>query len=105
MVPRQIQERYDKLKTTINRYRVAYHVYDREELSQAALDSLKHELTEIEEKYPAIIAADSPSQRVAGRPLPGFKKVRHKIAQWSFNDVFTPEEARDDGGILLFDLR
>ena len=95
MVPRQIQERYDKLKTTINRYRVAYHVYDREELSQAALDSLKHELTEIEEKYPAIIAADSPSQRVAGRPLPGFKKVRHKIAQWSFNDVFTPEEARE----------
>src|SRR3989344_8444078 len=95
MIPKDVRERYEKLKSTINRYRVAYHVYDREELSQAALDSLKHELSGLEEKYPEIIAPDSPSQRVAGKPLPGFKKVRHKVPQWSFNDVFTPEEARE----------
>ncbi len=95
MIPPEVQHRYDKLKTAINRYRVAYHVYDREEISQAALDSLKHELSEIEAKYPAIIAPDSPSQRVAGKPLPQFKKVRHKVAQWSFNDAFSPEEIRE----------
>ena len=94
MIPKEAEERYQKLKTTINRYRVAYHVYDKEKISQAALDSLKHELTEIEARYPEIIASDSPSQRVAGKPLPGFKKVRHKVAQWSFNDAFTPEEVR-----------
>lgn len=95
MIPKDVQARYNKLKNAINRYRTLYHVYDREEISQAALDSLKHELTEIEEKYPALIAPDSPSQRVAGSALPGFKKVRHKVAQWSFNDAFTEEEARE----------
>lgn len=95
MIPKAICERYEKLKDAINHYRVAYHVYDREEISQQALDSLKHELTEIEEKYPEIIAPDSPSQRVAGKPLPGFKKVRHTVPQWSFNDAFSPEEMQE----------
>ncbi len=95
MIPKDVRERYSKLRDTINAYRVAYHVYDREEISQAALDSLKHELTEIEDAYPAIIASDSPSQRVAGKPLPTFKKIKHKVAQWSFNDAFSPEELRE----------
>jgi len=95
MIPPDVCVRYERLKQTINRYRTLYHVYDKEEISQQALDSLKHELTEIEEKYPSIIAPDSPSQRVAGKPLPQFKKVRHKVPQWSFNDAFSPEEVRE----------
>ena len=94
-IPKGVCERYHKLKTTINRYRTAYHVYDKEEISQQALDSLKHELTKIEGEYPKIIAPDSPSQRVAGKALAQFKKVRHKVAQWSFNDAFTPDEIRE----------
>jgi len=99
MITKAVQERYKKLKEAINHYRRLYHVYDKEEISPAALDSLKHELSSLEKKYPALVAPDSPSQRVAGEPLPFFKKVRHKVAQWSFNDAFTPEEIRD------FDLR
>src|SRR3989344_3332702 len=95
MVPKAVQARYDKLKGTINRYRVQYHVYDKEVISEQALDSLKHELSEIEEEYPEIIAPDSPSQRVAGKPLPQFKKVRHKVPQWSSNEAFSPEEVRE----------
>src|SRR6185369_6807802 len=78
-----------------NRYRYLYHVRDIEEISQQALDSLKRELVSIEAEYPEIIAPDSPSQRVAGKPLPGFKKVRHKVSQWSFNDAFTQEDIRE----------
>ena len=99
MIPKAIQERYRRLKDTINRHRTLYHVYDKEEIPQAALDSLKHELAQIEAAHPTIIAPDSPSQRVAGKPLPGFRKVRHKVAQWSFNDAFSPEEMRE------FDVR
>ena len=95
MIPQQVRARYKDLKDTINRYRVLYHVYDKEEISQQALDSLKHELSKLEEQYPEIITPDSPSQRVAGKPLPGFRKVRHKVAQWSFNDAFSPEEIRE----------
>lgn len=95
MIPKEIRQRYEHLKETVNHHRTLYHVYDREEISQAALDSLKHELSEMEAKYPQLVTPDSPSQRVAGKPLPGFKKVPHKVAQWSFNDAFTPEDIRD----------
>lgn len=94
-IPKAIRERYTRLKDAVNRYRRLYHVYDIEEISQAALDSLKHELSELESEYPALVAPDSPSQRVAGKPLPGFKKIRHAVAQWSFNDAFTPEDVRE----------
>ncbi|MEN9561272.1 MAG: hypothetical protein RIQ56_545, partial [Candidatus Parcubacteria bacterium] len=95
MIPKDVQVRYAKLVKTINHYRRLYHVYDQEEISQAALDSLKHELSEIESSYPEIISKDSPSQRVAGKPLSGFKKVRHSVEQWSFNDAFSPEDLRE----------
>jgi len=95
MIPGDVRERYQRLVKTINQYRLAFHVYDREEISEAARDSLMHELAEIEQKYPTIIVSDSPSQRVAGKPLPGFKKIRHTVSQWSFNDIFTPDEARE----------
>jgi DNA ligase (NAD+) len=92
MIPADVRARYKKLVDSINHYRVQFHVYDREEISEAALDSLKHELSEIENEFPSIIAPNSPSQRVAGKPLPQFNKIRHTIEQWSFNDCFTPEE-------------
>ena len=93
-IPPDIRARYEKLKIAVNRYRRLYHVYDKEEISAEALDSLKRELSGLEASHPSLIAPDSPSQRVAGKPLPGFKKVRHKVAQWSFNDAFTPEDIR-----------
>lgn len=92
---KEIRDRYHKLKSSINRYRKLYHVYDKEEISQAALDSLKHELSEIEKEYPELLTPDSPSQRVAGTPLPEFKKVKHQVAQWSFNDAFSKEEMHE----------
>lgn len=90
--PKEVIERLEKLKKTIERHRYLYHVLDKEEISQTALDSLKHELSEIESRYPELITPDSPSQRVAGAPLKGFKKVVHKVPQWSFNDAFSEEE-------------
>ena len=93
-IPKEVRTRYEKLKHSINHYRRMYHVYDREEIPESARDSLMKELMGIETQYPHIIAPDSPTQRVAGTPLPGFKKVRHKVAQWSFNDAFTEEDMR-----------
>ena len=95
MIPGDVRARYEKLKELINHHRVQYHVYDREEISQAALDSLKHELSQIEASHPSLITPDSPSQRVAGAPLPQFKKVPHKVPQWSFHDAFTPDDMRE----------
>lgn len=90
-----MRERHKKLLFAINRYRTLYHVYDKEEISPEALDSLKHEIAELETAYPDLITPNSPTQRVAGKPLSAFKKVPHKVAQWSFNDAFSPEEMRE----------
>lgn len=87
-------KRLKKLRETINYHRYLYHVLDKQEISDGALDSLKHELVEIEEKFPDLITPDSPSQRVAGQPLDKFKKIIHQVPQWSFNDAFTPDDIR-----------
>ena len=94
-VPKEARERYEKLKVSINRYRRLFHVYDKEEVSEEARDSLMEELTELEKEHPELITPDSPSQRVAGQPLPQFKKVRHEVEQWSFNDAFSPQDLRE----------
>jgi len=87
--------RIKKLKEAINKHRYLYHVLNQEEISPEALDSLKMELVELEGKYPDLITTDSPTQRVAGEPIPGFTKVKHEISQWSYNDAFTEEDVRD----------
>jgi DNA ligase (NAD+) len=85
-------DRITKLKTVINDYRYQYHVLDQSTMTEAAADSLKHELSQLEEQYPDLITADSPSQRVAGRPLDKFLKVPHKYPMISLQDVFDRSE-------------
>ena len=91
----EIKTRIEKLKETINHHRYLYHVLDRQEISDAALDSLKHELAELEKQYPKYASLDSPTQRIGGNPFDKFAKVIHKARQWSFGDAFTEEEIRD----------
>ncbi|HET6864000.1 MAG TPA: NAD-dependent DNA ligase LigA [Candidatus Saccharimonadales bacterium] len=81
-----------KLRELINEYRYNYHVLDKSIMSEAAADSLKHELSQIETAHPELITSDSPTQRVAGQPLPQFKKIQHSGRMLSLNDVFNQEE-------------
>ncbi len=85
-------QRAAKLRELISEYRYNYHVLNKSTMSEAAADSLKHELTQIEEKHPELITSDSPTQRVAGEPLAGFKQIRHSNRMLSLNDVFDEEE-------------
>ena len=87
--------RIEKLKTLINDYRYHYHVLDESIMSEAAADSLKHELSQLEEQYPEFITPDSPTQRVAGKPLNKFQKVTHASRMISLADVFSESEIRD----------
>jgi DNA ligase (NAD+) len=90
----EAKKRITKLREAINHYRYLYHVENISEISDEALDSLKYELAKLEEEYPDLITPDSPTQRVAGKPLEKFEKVVHMVPQWSFNDAFTPEDIR-----------
>jgi len=90
--PASVISRIKKLRTTIDHHRFLYHVRDESEISEAALDSLKDELKKIEQEYPELVTADSPTQRVAGAVLDAFEKVPHKVRQWSFDDAFNKED-------------
>ena len=92
MTKSEAKERIGKLKKLIDKYRYQYHVLNKLEISEEALDSLKHELKKLEDKFPGLITSDSPTQRVAGKPLKEFKKVRHQTKMMSLEDVFSEEE-------------
>ena len=87
--------RIKKLRELIDEYRYHYHVLDESIMSEAAADSLKHELALLEAEYPELITPDSPTQRVAGKPLDKFTKVRHEKRMISLADVFSEEEIKD----------
>ena len=77
MAKAEIKQRIAKLRAEVDYYRYQYHVLDRSEISDAALDSLKNELQKLEQENPEFITPASPTQRVGGKPLDKFKKFRH----------------------------
>ena len=95
MTKTEAESRILKLRELINDYRYHYHVLDESIMSESAADSLKHELALLEEKFPELITPDSPTQRVAGRPLDKFNKVTHQTRMISLADVFSEAEVRE----------
>ena len=87
--------RIEKLKKLVDRHRYLYHVLDRQEISPEALDSLKKELFGLEQLFPELISPDSPTQRVGGKPLDKFTKVRHEAPMISLNDAFARDDMED----------
>ena len=90
----QPKERIKQLRLLINDYRYHYHALNESIMSEAAADSLKHELSLLEDAHPELITPESPTQRVAGEPLDKFTKVAHAIPMISLNDVFDEDEVR-----------
>lgn len=88
------EKRIEQLRSLINDYRYQYHVLNESTMSEAAADSLKHELSVLEGQYPELITPDSPTQRVAGVALDKFDKVEHRTPMISLNDVFDEAEVR-----------
>jgi DNA ligase (NAD+) len=95
MTKAEAKERIAKLRDAINEYRYQYHVLDSLEISESALDALKHELKMLEDEYPDLITADSPTQRVAGKALEKFSKITHATPMLSIEDVFSFDELRE----------
>lgn len=94
-VPQKIKERAQKLRKLIHYHDHRYHVLDQPEISDQAYDSLLHELITLEAEHPGLVVPDSPTQRVGAAPLEHFKKVTHRVRQWTFEKVFTSDELRE----------
>lgn len=91
----EAKERIEKLKREIERHDYLYYVLNQPEISDAAYDSLKRELIELEEQFPEFKTPDSPTQRIGGKPLEQFQKVSHKIPMLTLNDAFDEEELKE----------
>lgn len=92
MDQKEARDRIEALKKEIEHHRYLYHVLDQQEISDAALDSLKHELDRMEQEFPMFMTPDSPTQRVGGQALPEFSQIKHEKRMLSLNDFFSMEE-------------
>ena len=92
MKDKNIKQEIALLVKEINRLRKKYHQKDTNEISDEALDSLKHKLKKIEEKYPNLVLKESPTHNVEGGVKKGFSKVIHRVKQWSLDDIFSDNE-------------
>src|SRR3989344_7367068 len=95
MTKAEAKNRIEKLKKVIEHHRYLYHVLDKQEISDEALDSLKKELFDLEQEYPKFVTSDSPTQRVGGKPLKEFKKFKHSEPMLSFNDAFDAKDMEE----------
>src|SRR3990167_4193317 len=91
----EVQKRVEKLRDEISRFRYEYNVKDSPNVTDDVYDSLTRELKSLLEKYPEFDDANAPENRVAGKPLDKFVKVKHQVRMLSLNDVFSYEELYD----------
>lgn len=86
------EKEYLKLVEEVNRLRNEVHLFNEEEISDQALDDLKHKITIFEESNPTKISSQSPNYIIAGGVLDGFEKFLHKRRMLSLTDVFSKKE-------------
>src|ERR1700676_4151065 len=85
----------EKLRDEIRRHEHLYYVLDAPEITDAEYDALMRRLIEIETAHPELVAADSPTQRVGGKPREGFVKVPHSSAMLSLDNALNEGELRE----------
>ncbi|MCM3389393.1 NAD-dependent DNA ligase LigA [Ureibacillus chungkukjangi] len=91
----EIEKRIAELNKLLHEYGHAYYVMDKPLVSDAVYDQLLHELIALEKENPSLIYPDSPTTRVGGAPLGGFKKVTHTYPMLSLSNAFGEEDLRD----------
>src|SRR5690606_33009441 len=74
---------------------IAYHAHDAPEISDAEYDRLKARLIALEEAFPELARADSPTHTVGAAPSGAFAKVRHRVPMLSLENAFAEEDVRD----------
>ncbi len=89
------------LRGEIERHNHAYYVLDKPSIPDAEYDRLFRELQAIEAQHPELLTADSPTQRVGGKPLPQFASVRHVVPMLSIRT----ETDTEPTGARAFDAR
>src|SRR3984957_10457203 len=94
-MPKDADKKIESLREKIRHHEYLYYVLDQPEISDADFDKLMRELKDLEAEHPELLTADSPTQRVGGKPRAGFVKVRHSSPMLSLDNTYSEEELRD----------
>ncbi|MCF8197654.1 MAG: NAD-dependent DNA ligase LigA [Sulfuritalea sp.] len=94
-------QRVAALRQEIEQHDHAYYVLDAPTIPDAEYDRLFRELRALELEHPQLNSADSPTQRVGGKPLPEFSPVRHGVPMLSIRT----ETDTEASGARAFDGR
>ena len=95
----KIKTEIEELRKRINQHSYAYYVMDNPTVSDYEYDLLFRRLLELEEKYPQLITAQSPTQRIGAIPSNSFEKITHPTPMLSLGNAFSNNE------LILFDQR
>lgn len=87
-----MKDRMLELVKLLNQYAHEYYTIDNPSVSDSEYDKLYHELLDLEKQYPEFVQPDSPTHRVGGKVLEGFKKYQHQYPLYSLQDAFSREE-------------
>ena len=87
-------ERINALRTLIRHHEERYYIHNAPEISDEEFDRLVHELERLEADNPDLVTPDSPTQRVAGRPVEGFPTVAHLVPMLSLDNAYNDDELR-----------
>ncbi|MCQ2794895.1 MAG: NAD-dependent DNA ligase LigA [Bacilli bacterium] len=90
-----LKKRVEEITSLLEKYNYEYYVKDNPTVSDAEYDNLMDELIHIETNHPELKSPFSPTQRVGGKVLESFEKVKHKRMMLSLADVFNEDEVRD----------
>jgi DNA ligase (NAD+) len=93
------QQRLRELRRALEEHNYRYHVLDAPTISDAEYDRLFREAQAIEAAHPEWVTPDSPTQRVGGAPVSGFRPVEHAVPMLSLDNVTGAEE------LAAFDAR
>jgi DNA ligase (NAD+) len=91
----EAKARHAKLSKEIKEHDARYYQEDAPKVSDAEYDKLRKELETLEEKYPDLKTADSPTQTVGSAPSKGFSKVTHALPMLSLSNVFSEEDLKN----------
>src|SRR6266567_1296291 len=86
--------RINELRTLIRHHEERYYIHSAPEISDEEFDRLLHELERLEADNPDLVTTDSPTQRVAGRPVEGFATVEHLAPMLSLDNAYNEEELK-----------
>ena len=89
MTDAEAKARHAKLVAEIRAHDHAYYVEAKPSISDREYDELYGALKELERDFPALVSPDSPTQRVGGEPIKGFKPVRHLLPMMSLDNTYS----------------